>query len=94
MAHTKLTARKRTIVMPTRRTRFTLGKRVTPHLVEALRNMVEEPQEELPMEVPMEGPLEDIMEDEPMDEETKEGPMYEEPIEIEESEEEPMEENE
>ena len=92
MARTKLTARKRTIVMPTRRTRFTLGKRVTPHLVEALRNMVEEPQEEPLVEVPMEEPLEDKMEDEPMDEETKEGPMYEEPIEIEESEEEPMEE--
>ena len=88
MARTKLTARKRTIVMPTRRTRFTLGKRVPPHLVEALRNMEEEPA----VEVPMEEPLEDIMEDEPMDEETEEGPMYEEPIEIEESEEEPMEE--
>ena len=74
--------------MPTRRTRFTFGKRVLAHLVEALRSM----EEELPMEVPMEEPLEDVMEDEPMDEETKEGPMFEEPIEIEESEEEPMEE--
>ena len=37
-------------------------------------------------------PLEDVLED-PMDEETEEGPMFEEPIEIEESEEEPMEEN-
>ena len=43
MARTKLIARKRTIVMPTRRTRFTLSKRVPPHLAEALRNMVEEP---------------------------------------------------
>ena len=92
MARTKLTARKHTIVMPTRRTRFTLGKRVPPHLVEALRNMAEEPREEQPVELPIEEPLEDIMEDEPMDEETEEGPMYEEPIEIEESEEEPMEE--
>ena len=84
MACTKLTARKRTIVMPTRRTRFTLGKRIPPHLVEALRNMAEEPQEEPPMEVPIEEPLEDRMEDEPRDEEIKEGPMYEEPVEIEE----------
>ena len=76
MAHTKLTARKHTIVMPTRRMRFTLGKRVPAHLVEALRSMEEEP----PVEVPMEEPLEDQMEDEPMDEETEEGPMYEEPI--------------
>ena len=89
MAHTKLTPRKRTIVMPTRRTRFTFGKRVLAHLVEALRNMEEEP----PVEVPMGGPLEDVMEEDPMDEETEEGPMFEEPIEIEESEEEPMEEN-
>jgi len=73
--------------MPTRRTRFMLGKRVPPHLVEALRNMVEEPQEEPPMDVPIEEPLEDKMEDEPRDEETKEGPMYEEPVEIEESDE-------
>ena len=94
MAHTKLTARKRTIVMPTRRTRFMLGKCVPPHLVEALRKIAEEPQEEPPMEVPMEEPLVDQMEDEPMDEETEEGPMYEEPIEIEESKEEPMEEDE
>lgn len=43
MARTKLTTRKCTIVMPTRRTRFMLGKHVLPHLVEALRNMVEEP---------------------------------------------------
>ena len=43
------------------------------------------------MEVPTGEPLEDVLED-PMDEE-KEGPMFEEPIEIEESEEEPMEEN-
>ena len=77
MTRTKLTPHKRTIVMPTRRTRFTFGKRVPPHLVEALRSMEEEP----PMEVPMEEPLEDQMEDEPMDEETKEGPMYEEPME-------------
>ena len=94
MASTKLTTRKRTIVIPTRRTRFTLGKRIPPRLVEALRNMVEEPQEEPPVEVPMEEPLEDIIEDEPMDEDTEEGPMYEEPIEIEESKEDPMEENE
>ena len=85
MACTKLTARKRTIVMPTRRTRFTFGKRVPAHLVEALSTMEEEP----PVEVPMEEPLEDQMEDEEM----KEGPMFEEPIEIEESREEPMEEN-
>ena len=45
MACTKLTARKRAIVMLTRRTRFTLGKHVPPHLVEALRNMEEEPME-------------------------------------------------
>ena len=79
MACTKLTARKRTIVMPTRRTRFMLGKRVPPHLVEALRNMVEEPQEEPPMDVPIEEPLEDKMEDEPRDEETKEGPCMRSP---------------
>ena len=42
------------------------------------------------MKVPMEQPLGDQMEDEPMDEETEEGPMYEEPIDIEESKEEPM----
>ena len=36
------------------------------------------------MEVPIEEPLEDRMEDEPRDEEIKEGPMYEEPVEIEE----------
>ena len=83
MAHTKLTPRKRTIVMPIRRTRFMLGKRVPAHLVEALRNMEEEP----PVEVPMGEPLEDVMEDEPMDEEMEEGPIFEEPIEIEESEE-------
>ena len=65
------------------------GKRIPAHLVEALRSMEEEP----PMEVPMEEPLEDVMEDEPMDEETEEGPMFEEPIEIEESGDEPMEEN-
>ena len=59
MARTKLIAHKRAIVMPMRRMRFTLGKRVPPHLVEALRNMAEEPQEEPPMEVPMEEPLED-----------------------------------
>ena len=69
-------------MMPARRTRFTLGKRVLAHLVEALRNLEEEP----PMEVPMGEPLEDVLED-PMDEETEEGPMFEEPIEIEESEE-------
>ena len=79
MARTKLTARKRTIVMPTRRMRFMLGKRVPPHLVEALRNMVEEPQEEPPMDVPIEEPLEDKMEDEPRDEETKEGPCMRSP---------------
>ena len=88
MARTKLTPCKRTIVMPTRRTRFTFGKRVPTHLVEALRNLKEEP----PVEVPMGEPLEDVLED-PMDEETEEGPMFEEPIEIEESEEDPMEEN-
>ena len=93
MARTKLTTRKHTIVMPTMRMRFTLGKRVPPHLVEALRNMAE-PQEEPPMEVPIEEPLEDKMEDEPRDEETKEGPMFEEPMVIEESDEEPMEEDE
>ena len=42
------------------------------------------------MEVPVEEHPEDIMEDEPMDEETEEGLMYEEPIEIEESKEEPV----
>ena len=72
MARTKLTARKRIIVMPTRRTRFTLGKRIPPHLVEALRNMAEEPQEEPPVEVPMKEPLENEMEDEPRDEEPME----------------------
>ena len=66
-----------------------LGKRVPAHLVEALRTM----EEETSVEVPMEEPLEDQMEDELMDEETKEGPMFEWPIEIEESGEEPMEEN-
>ena len=65
------------------------GKRVPAHLVEALRSMEEEP----PVEVPMGEPLEDVMEDEPVDEETEEGPMFEEPIEIEESGEELMEEN-
>ncbi|XP_066374134.1 uncharacterized protein [Miscanthus floridulus] len=94
MARTKLTARKRTIVMPTMRMRFTLGKRVPPHLVEALRNIAEEPQEEPPVEVPIEDSLEDKMVDGPRDEDTKEGPMYEEPMEIEESDEEPMEEDE
>ncbi|XP_066381996.1 uncharacterized protein [Miscanthus floridulus] len=94
MACTKLTARKRTIMMPTRRMRFTLGKCVPPHLVEALRNMVEEPQEEQPVEVPIKEPLEEKLEDEPMDEETEEGPMFEELMEIEESDEEPMEEDE
>ena len=44
------------------------------------------------MEVPMGEPLEDLLED-PMDEETEEGPMFEEPIEIEESEEDLMEEH-
>ena len=73
MAHTKLTTRKRTIVMPTRRTRFTFDKRVPAHLVEALRSMEEEP----PVEVPMGEPLEDVMEEDPMDEETEEGPMFE-----------------
>ena len=80
MARTKLIAHKRTIVIPTRRTRFTLGKRVPLHLVEALRDMEEEP-----VEVPME---------EPMDEEAREEPMFEEPLEIEDSNEEPMEEDE
>ena len=82
MARTKLTPRKRTIVMPTRRTRFTFSKHVPAHLVEALRSMEEEP----PVEVPMGEPLEDVLED-PMDEEIEEGPMFKEPIEIEESEE-------
>ena len=59
-----------------------MGKCVLAHLVEALRNLEEEP----PMEVPMGEPLEDMLED-PMDEEIEEGPMFEEPIEIEESEE-------
>ena len=86
MARTKQTPRKRTILMPTRRTRFTLGKRVPAHLVEALRNQEEEP----PVEVPMGEPLEGLLED-PMDEETEEGPMFEGPIEIEESEEDPEE---
>ena len=45
----------------------------SPHLVEALRDMEEEP-----VEVPME---------EPMDEEAKEEPMFEEPLEIEDSDE-------
>ena len=89
MAHTKLTPHKRTIVMPTRRTRFTFGKHIPTDLVEALRSMEEEP----PMEVPVGEPLEDVMEEDPMDEEIEEGPMFEEPIEIEESEEDPMEEN-
>ena len=88
MARTKQTPRKTTIVMPTRRTRFTLGKRVLAHLVEALRNQEEEP----PVEVPMGEPLEDVLED-PMDEEIEEGPMFEEPIEMDESKEDPMEEN-
>ena len=79
MVHTKLTARKHTIVMPIRSMRFTLGKHIPPHLVEALRNMVEEPQEEPPMDVPIEEPLEDKMEDEPRDEETKEGPCMRSP---------------
>ena len=76
MAHTKLTARKRAIVMSTRRMRFMLGKRVPPHLVEAPRDM-----EEVPMK-------------EPMDEEAEEEPMFEEPLEIEDPNEEPMEEDE
>ena len=66
-----------------------MGKRVPTHLVEALRNQEEEP----PMEVPMGEPLEDVLED-PMDEEIEEGPMFEEPIEIEESKEDPEEEQE
>ena len=74
--------------MPTRRTRFTFAKRVPAHLVEALRSMEVEPL----VEVPMGEPLEDVLED-PMDEEIEEGPMFEEPIEIEESEEDHMEEN-
>ena len=49
----------------------------SPHLVEALRDMEEEP-----VEVPME---------EPMDEKAGEEPMFEEPLEIEDSDEEPME---
>ena len=77
MARTKFTAHKRAIVKPTRRIKFTLGKHVPPHLVEALRDMEEEP-----VEVPME---------EPMDEEAGEEPMFEEPLEIEDSDEEPME---
>jgi hypothetical protein len=91
MAHTKLTARKQTIVMPTRRMRFTLGKHISLHLVEAPRDMEEEPQEVQPMEVPMEGPLEDELEDAPIDEEAEDEPMFEEPIEVEDSEVEPME---
>ena len=78
MAHTKLTARKRTIVMPTRRMRFTLGKSVPPHLVEALRDMEEDPMEE-PMdeeakEEPMfEEPLEiEDFDEEPMEEDEQE----------------------
>ena len=89
MAHTKQTPRKRTIMMPTGRTRFTLGKLVPAHLVEALRNLEEEP----PVEVPMGEPLEDLLDD-PMDEEIEEGPMFEKPIEIEESKEDPEEEHE
>ena len=58
-----------------------MGKRVLAHLVEALRNL----EEESPVEVPMGEPLEDVLE-EPMEEETEEWPMFEEPIEIEESE--------
>ena len=65
-----------------------MDKRVPSHLVEALRNQEEEP----PVEVPMGEPLEDVLEH-PMDDEIEEGPMFEEPIEIEESEEDPMEEN-
>ena len=80
MARTKLTARKCTIVMPTRRMRFTLVKRVPPHLVKAPRDMEEEP-----VEVPMK---------ELMDEEDEEEPMFEEPLEIEDPNEEPMEEDE
>ena len=70
MARTKLTAHKHTIVIPTRRTRFTLGKHVPAHLVEALRSM----EEDLHEEVPMEEPLEDMMKDEPMEKRLKRGP--------------------
>ena len=56
MARTKLTARKHTIVMPTRRMRFMLGKRVSAHLVEALRSIEEEPLVEVPMEEHLEDP--------------------------------------
>ena len=74
MARTKLTARKRAIVMPTRRTKFTLGKRILPHLVEALRDMEEEP-----MEVPMdEETREEPMFEEPLEiEDSDEEPMEE-----------------
>jgi hypothetical protein len=80
MARTKWTARKR-VIMPNKRTRFTLGKRVPPHLVEALRDMEEDPQEEQTMDVPM-------------DEDAEEEVMIEEPVEDEETEEEPMEQDE
>ena len=75
MARTKQTPRKRTILMPTRRTRFTFGKRIPAHMVEALRSMEKEP----PVEVPMGEPLEDVLED-PMDEETEEGPCSRSPL--------------
>ena len=78
--------------------RNTNTKRIPLHLVEALRNEVEEPLEEpqevQPMEVPIEEPQEDEFEDEPMDKEAKEEPMFEEPLEIEDSDVEPMEEDE
>ena len=80
MFRTKWTARKH-VIMPNKRTRFTLGKRVPPHLVEALRDMEEEPQEEQTMDVPM-------------DEDAEEEAMIEEPVEDEDTEEEPMEQDE
>jgi len=80
MARTKWTARKR-VIMPNKRTRFILGKRVPPHLVEALRDIEEELQEEQTMDVPL-------------DEDAEEEAMIEEPVEDEDTEEEPMEQDE
>jgi len=64
MARTKWTARKR-VIMPNKRTRFTLGKRVPPHLVEALRDM-----EEVMIEEPVE---DEETEEEPMEQDEQEG---------------------
>ena len=80
MAHTKLTAHKR-VIMPTKRTRFTVGKRIPPHLVKALRDMEEEPQEKQPMDVPM-------------DEDVEEELVFKRPAEEEDTEEDPMEQDE